>query len=63
MGLHPKQIEIFRRMSPEQKLALAERLWTEVRELKRAYLRQLHPDWTEEHVQQKLREIFLHAGT
>jgi len=63
MALHPIQIEIFRKMSPAQKLELAEGLWIEMRELKSAYLRQLHPDWTEQQVQEKVREIFLNAAT
>ncbi len=59
--LHPAQIEAFRRMSPAEKLALAARLWFEARELKAAALRARHPEWTEDEVQRKVRDVFLHA--
>lgn len=59
--LHPAQVEAFRRMTPAQKLALAARLRREAWDLKAAALRQRHPDWTEEQIQQKVRDVFLHA--
>jgi hypothetical protein len=60
--LHPAQIEAFRRMTPAQKLALAAQLWFEARELKAAALRARHPEWTEDEVQRKVRDVFLHAA-
>jgi len=50
-------------MSPEQKLKLVLRLYHSARELKEAGLRAHHPKWTEEQIQQRLREIFLYART
>ena len=48
-------------MSPTQKLRAAERLYWSARQLKAAALRAQHPDWTEEAIQQAVRQIFLYA--
>jgi hypothetical protein len=61
--MHPEQKRIFKSMSPEQKLEIALRLIYSARELKAAGLRAQHPDWTEEEVSNRLREIFLYART
>lgn len=50
-------------MAPEQKLNIALRLYYSARELKGAGLRVKHPDWSEEMIRDKLREIFLYART
>lgn len=55
------QIEIFRRMTPGQRWAAAQRLYWSARNLKAAWLRSLHPEWTEAEVQQAVREAFLHV--
>jgi hypothetical protein len=54
-----REVEIFRRMTPEQKLRAAERLYWSARELKAAWLRAEHPDWTEEQVAKAVRDAFL----
>jgi len=41
------QTEIFRRMTFEQKLRAAMRLYWSARELKAAWYRAEHPEWTE----------------
>ena len=62
------QKEIFRKMTGEQKLKAAMRLYWSARRLKAAWLRQQNPDWTEERVQKEVTEIFrnvrsrLHKG-
>jgi hypothetical protein len=61
--LHPEQKRIFQSMSPEQKVKLVLGLYRSARKLKEAGLRAQHPDWSEEQIQQKVREIFLYAGT
>lgn len=53
------QTEIFRRMTPEQKLRAAMRLYWSARELKAAWLRTEHPEWTEAQVSAAVREAFL----
>ena len=50
-------------MTPAQKLHLVERLWFDARKLKAAGLRAQHPDWSEEKIEEKLRDIFLNAKT
>jgi hypothetical protein len=61
--LHPEQKRIFASMSPEQKLKLVLGLYHSAKKLKRAGLKTQHPDWSEEQIEQSVREIFLYAGT
>ena len=61
--MHPEQKRIFQSMTPEQKLEVALRLYYSARELKAAGLRAQHPDWSDEEIQEKVREIFLYART
>jgi hypothetical protein len=49
-------------MSPSQKLQAFLNLYWTARELKSAGLRAQHPDWTEDRVQNEVREIFLYAA-
>ncbi|PKN64808.1 MAG: hypothetical protein CVU57_13425 [Deltaproteobacteria bacterium HGW-Deltaproteobacteria-15] len=60
--LHPDQKRILKSMTPSEKLKAAMNLYYSARELKAGGLRHQHPDWTEEKIQQKVREIFSHAG-
>lgn len=55
------QDEILRKMTPEQKLELAMDLYWSAWDFKAAYLRDLHPDWNEQAVQEAVREIFFYA--
>jgi hypothetical protein len=57
------QTEVLRRMTPEQKLHAALRLYWSARQLKAAWIRQQHPDWTDEQVEQAVKEAFTHART
>jgi hypothetical protein len=50
-------------MEAEEKLNIALRLYHSATELKEAGLRVQYPDWNEEMIQDKLREIFLYART
>ena len=59
----PEQIEIYRRMTPEQKWNQIWALYAAARKLKAAGVRMLHPDWTAEQVEKEVRSIFLHAST
>jgi hypothetical protein len=61
MGLHPEQIKIFKSLSPEAKLIIAENLYTSAKKLKGAAIRQQHPNWSEEKIARKVKEIFLYA--
>ena len=57
----PEQLEVFRRMTPEQRWRAAHRLYWTLRRHKAAYLRDRHPEWSEEQVEQETRRSFLHA--
>ena len=59
--MHPEQRRIFRSLTPEKKLDIALRLYYSARDMKAAGLRMQNPDWTEEKIQTKVREIFLYA--
>jgi hypothetical protein len=59
--MHPEQKRIFQSMTPEKKLEVALQLYYSAKELKAAGLRFQNPDWTEERIQDKVREIFLYA--
>lgn len=61
--MHPIQREIFRRMSAEEKLRISWQLYWDARKLKAAWLRKIHPDWTEEQIQEEVKRIFLYAHT
>jgi hypothetical protein len=63
MEMDLKQIELYRLMSPSQKLRIALRLYHSAWQLKEAGLRLDHPDWTEKELQEKTKEIFLYART
>jgi hypothetical protein len=57
----PEQIAIYRKMTPEQRLKVAERLYWSARNWKTAGVRMMHPDWTDEHVNSEVTRIFLNA--
>lgn len=59
----PEYVAALRRLSGEQKWRTAFNLYWSARALKAAALREQHPDWSEEQVQKRVREIFLHAVT
>jgi len=59
--LHPEQIRAYRSMTPEQKLRAGSDLYWAARRLKEAFVRQQHPDWSDEEVKAEVRRIFLHA--
>jgi hypothetical protein len=62
-GPSPEQIEILRRMTPEQRWDAARRLYWTCRRHKAAFLRSLHPEWPEERVNAEVGRIFLNART
>lgn len=57
------QLELFRGMTPAQRLNAAARLYWSARELKEAALRAAHQGWTEAQIQQAVKDAFLfHRG-
>jgi hypothetical protein len=61
--MSPEQVEAYRRMPPERRLELAEHLYWTARELKAAWVRQCHADWSETQVAREVTRIFAHART
>ena len=59
--LHPEQKRIYQSMTPEQKLRVALRLYHSARELKAYGLRAQHPGWSENEINEKVKEMFLYA--
>ena len=58
----PEQVSIFKAMTPARKLALAGEFHHAARRLKALGLKAQHPDWSDEQVQARVREIFLYAA-
>ncbi len=56
-------VALFRRMTPEGRLGLAEGLWWTAREMKAAWRRGQHADWTEAQVWREVARLFSHART
>lgn len=54
-----RQREAFRRMTPEQRLALAAEMSDEIRALAESGIRGRHPDWTDDEVREALVVILL----
>jgi hypothetical protein len=57
----PEQFAAFRAMPGERRWKLAEQLYWSARRMKTAWLRSLHPEWTEDQVDAEVTRIFLHA--
>ena len=55
------QDDILREMTPEQKLMAAMDLYWSARSLKAAWLRKLHPDWSDEKIEKAVKEAFSNA--
>jgi hypothetical protein len=58
-----EQKRIYKSMTPDQKFAVAISLYWSARRARGAWLRSLHPEWTEERISRTVREIFLRART
>ena len=57
------EINRFKGFSPEKKLDLSMQLYYSAKELKRASLKQFHPEWNNAKIDEEVRRIFLHART
>jgi hypothetical protein len=56
-----EQLAVLRRMTPEQRWYAAHRLYWTLRRHKAVFLRDRHPEWSDEQVEAETRRIFLHA--
>jgi hypothetical protein len=59
--MHPLQIDIYRKMTPEQKLRVSQSLYHCAWMLKKAAVQAQHPGWEEKQVIQTVRKAFLSA--
>ena len=59
----PVQIEIFKRMTPEQRWLAARRLYWTMRRHKEAFLKSQRPDVPDAVIKEEVRRIFLYART
>lgn len=57
----PPDIAAFRKMRPSDKWRVITGMHMQARIWKRAALRSMHPDWSEEQVENTLRELFLYG--
>jgi len=55
------QIARFRQMTPGERWTAARDLYWSVRRLKEAFIRQQHPDWSNDQVAAAVREVFSHV--
>ncbi len=62
-SLTPEYLAALRHTTGNQRLRTAFSLYWSARKLKAARLRELHPDWSEPQVQQRVKEIFLYASS
>lgn len=53
---------IYRTMTGQRRLEIAEQLFWTARSLKTAGVRHQHPDWSEEKVITEVNRVFLHAA-
>jgi len=61
--LGAEQVATLRRMTPEQRWRTARALYWTARRHKAAFLRSLHPDWSDETIAEEVKRIFLNART
>jgi len=61
MNISDTEREIFRAMTPADKLSVITQMHMQAREWKRAALRAQHRDWTAEQIDHRVREIFLYG--
>jgi len=60
--LHPEQIRAIRAMSLDRRLAVGMSLLKSARRMRRAALRQQHPEWKDAEVEEALRRWTSNAG-
>ena len=55
------QLDVLRRMTPDQRWQTARNLYWSARRLKTAFVRTEHPDWTEDAGESFVRQLSLYA--
>lgn len=54
-----RQNEIIRKMTPAQRLGIAQELYQTAWEIKKSGIKAMHPDWSEEKIGAHTRRIFV----
>ncbi len=62
-GPSPEQLEVLRGMTPAERYFASCDLYWSLRRHKKAFLRSLHPEWSEAQLEEAVRQAFLHART
>jgi hypothetical protein len=57
------QYSIYKKMTADQKICISTNLYFTSRKLKRAALQKQYPHLSDDEIEEKLRDIFLHALT
>ena len=55
-------VEILRRLTPGERLAIANRMWVSARNVVEFVVRRDHPDWSREQVQHEIARRMLHGA-
>ncbi len=55
------QTEVLKRLTPEQRYKAGRQLYWTLRRHKRAFLRSLHPDWSDAELDAEVRRVFANA--
>jgi hypothetical protein len=61
-SLTPEYVAVLKKMSGIERVRQGIRLYLAAKELKKMRIRQLHPEWTEEQVKERVDQIFLKAS-
>lgn len=59
----PGQLEALRQLTPQQRYMAGRQLYWTLRKHKRAFLRSIHPEWSDAQLDEQLRQVFLNART
>lgn len=62
-ALSPDQLEVLRRLTPEQRYRASRDMYWTLRRHKAAFLRSLRADWSEQEVEAEVLRIFRDART
>lgn len=57
------QLEVLRRMTPEERYRASRDFYWTLRRHKGAFLRSLHPDWDDARIEGEVRRLFSNART
>jgi Rv0078B-related antitoxin len=55
-------VEVLRRLTPGERLAIANRMWVSARQVVGFIVRRDHPDWSDDQVQHEIVRRMLHGA-